>query len=213
MSFERFLNATSTIAGGRLSGLSVMRHLYTIVVQMLDDRKLVSDALRMPSAENDEEILRRIVHSEILLRARSAHGSDEETLVLFCPEERSGVKWVRQLSESYPGAHFVIASAEGPTPFLKREASEKQLDVEWWLFSELLINPTRHTLVPSHTPLAPDEAKRLERELCVLPHQWPKIRSTDIIVRWLRIPVGTVVRCARSGLMPERALHYRKVVE
>lgn len=186
--------------GGRLHGSQIIFQVYNMAMQMMDDRgQTLTD-----SCASESELLRHIDETHPVLRT-------DATLIYIDAEERTGVKLLRTLLEKNPDVGLCILTVDGPTPFTKREVSESGVNVEFWQFSDLLINPTKHALVPRHTALSEEATICMQRERCILPHQWPAIQQSDIIVRWLRIPKGTVIRIERLGIAHERADFYRKV--
>ena len=93
---------------------------------------------------------------------------------------------------------------------MKREV-ESDSDCEFFLLKELLMNPLRHSLVPQHTVLSAQEVERMEEEQCILPEQWPILRTDDIVCRWLHLRPGQVVQIRRRGLAFEEGNYFRRV--
>ena len=207
----------SQVLGGRLRGNEVLTMVHNTALQMMQDRGLVvTDA-----CTHEEQLMRRIDDARPLFRAkRPVDGSDVDndadsagalTLVFIDADERTGVKLVRTLRDAHGEAALCVISADGVTPFAKREFAACS-DVEFWQVGEMLFNPSRHELVPRHVALTRKEVDDMQRERCILPSQWPTILATDIIVRWYHFPKGAVVRIERTGLGHERGDYFRKVI-
>lgn len=190
--------------GGRLHGRQLLSQVFNLLVEMMQDRGLVV----VESCQTEDQLMRRIDETKPVLRATA--GDAAPTIVYIDADERTGIKLVRTLREEHTDAVLCIVNADGATPFTKKEVGDCDR-IEFWQVHELLTNPTRHALVPRHTALDADEVTRLQRERCILPHQWPAILATDMIVRWFRFRRGDVVRIERRGLAQEAGLYYRKV--
>ena len=218
---HKLLACISASLGGRLCGRSVLVRCYNNLYQMFEDRGMaISDV-----CASTDQLLRRIDATEPVLRGvltddktddRTAEGNMKKTktmttttLVYVDVEERTGVKFLRALREEHPDDHVLIVNVDGPTPFTRKEMDEAV--VEFWQVRELIINPTRHHLVPKHTGLDAARAQELRARRCMLYHQFPVLMATDIIARWHRYPKGTIVEIQRRGLAHEEGLYYRKV--
>lgn len=205
---HKLLACISASLGGRLCGRSILVRCYNSLYQMFEDRGM---AITDVCASTDQ-LLRRIDATEPVLRGVvAADGGRRKTttLVYVDVEERTGVKFLRTLREEHPEESVLIVNIDGPTPFTRKEMDEAV--VEFWQVRELLINPTRHHLVPKHTALDAARADELRARRCILDHQFPVLMPTDIIARWHRYAKGTIVEIQRRGLAHEEGLYYRKV--
>ena len=198
---EKLSASVAQSVGGRMHGDAILARCYGMVHQMLEDRGITV----VGQCNNTDILMQRIDDGKAVL---TAQGSTGKTMVFIDPEDRTGVKLVRTLLEH--DANLIIINIDGATPFTKREVSDVAR-IEFWQLRELLINPTRHALVPKHTALAEEEVEALHAERCMLPAQFPVLLSTDIIARWYRLRRGTVVKIDRKGLAHERGVYYRKV--
>ena len=197
--------------GGRLHGAQILSRVYNTALEMMEDRGCTV----IESCQSEDQLLTRIDEAKHVLRAlhpttSEAAGPRGSTLVFIDAEERTGIKLLRTLQEKHPDASLCIINADGPTPFTKKEVADSTT-VEFWQVQELLINPTRHALVPRHAALSAKEVQALETDRCILHDQWPVIKAKDIIVRWYHFSRGTVVRIERTGMAHERGDYYRKV--
>lgn len=201
---QRLYDAISASLGGRIAGDTVLASCYHHLLQMMEDR----GAREIVRCHTHAELARRIDDGEAVI-ACDVDGTRVHTYV--DAEERMGVKFLRTVREAHAdGDHLVFVSVEGPTPFTRKEASGT--DVEFWRVNELLANPTRHKLVPEHRALSAVEVDALKHARCITDNQWPLLMSSDIIARWYRFRVGTVVRILRRGIACEEGFYYRKVV-
>ena len=191
--------------GGRMFGKQILSKVYNNVLEMMQDR-----GLRVTkSCQCEEELMQRIDDNKPILRAETEGGS--KTFAFIDSEERTGVKLIRALRDEYGKSALCIINTDGATPFTKREVADCS-HIEFWQVGELLMNPTKHALVPRHTALSDESVAEMQTRRCILPTQWPLILHTDIIVRWYKFPKGAIVRIERKGFAHERGDYYRKVV-
>lgn len=203
---EKIAAHVAATLGGHICGKKVLCRVYNTALEMMQDRKLSI----VDSCSSTKELLHRIEKGEIVLRGLGAGAPFDNIMVFIDTEERTGVKTVRALREEHGEAGLCIINADGATPFTRKEVMDCD-HIEFWMMSELFMNPTRHALVPLHTALTPEETERMQHERCIQSNQWPTILLTDIIVRWYRFRKGTVIRINRSGIAQEKGDYFRKV--
>eukprot|EP00884_Botryococcus_braunii_P011818 jgi/Botrbrau1/20637/Bobra.113_1s0061.1 len=141
-----------------------------------------------------------------------------ETIFVFFPEEEKvGVKTIktyaeRMRSDAVSRAIMVVASPM--TPFARQCISEMQpkYHVEVFTEQELLINITKHVLVPDHRVLSPDEKKTLLARYKVKDTQLPRIQFNDPVARYYGMQRGQVVRIVRPSETAGRYVTYRLCV-
>lgn len=83
------------------------------------------------------------------------------------------------------------------------------VDVDIYDFSQFLINPTKHRLVPKHTILTSTEKTRVLSELKVTEAQIPLILASDPIMRWYDAKPGDLIRVTRTLSGTGKHLYYR----
>jgi DNA-directed RNA polymerase subunit H (RpoH/RPB5) len=191
---------------GRITGQSIVLKCYMTVNEMLADRGVTL----VNVCDSSEELMRRVNNNKPVIYGENVNDGTI-TVVFFDTEERTGIKYVRQLKEEYANNHMIIVNIHGVTPFTKKEVSEED-GISTWMFKELIENVTHHALVPKHRGLSDEEARGVAKELCVLEDQWPVITFNDPIRRYMGFKKGQIIEIHRKGVSSEASLHYRKVV-
>ena len=130
---------------------------------------------------------------------------------------RIGIQDVRNAQEQFPDKRLILVSNGGSTPFLtSRIASEPMRDIEVFTTTQLMLNISRHALVPQHTRLESAQADKILGQLgASSPDALPTLLSTDPVARYYGFDIGDVIRinrrdCGDAGL-PLRSTALRVV--
>jgi len=108
----------------------------------------------------------------------------------------------------------LLVMTSGLTP-IAREAIEKKIEnirLEPFFESELLVNITKHILVPKHETLTKQEKKALLKRYKLKESQLPRIQQSDPVARYYGLSPGQVVRITRPSETAGRYVTYRLVV-
>ncbi|KAG4108482.1 RPB5 subunit of DNA-directed RNA polymerase [Neocallimastix lanati (nom. inval.)] len=138
----------------------------------------------------------------------------DSLLVFFPSDETVGVKPIRKYTERMSSQEVlkgIIVYQKNLTPSAQKvitQMAPKYL-IEIFSDSELLVNITRHSLVPKHVVLTNDEKKMLLERYKLKELQLPRIQPSDPVARYYGLRKGQVVKILRSSETAGRYITYR----
>jgi len=144
--------------------------------------------------------------------------NQSNTLLVFFPEdEKLGTTPIRKMmtimhENSVLNAIIVIRSEI--SAFAKRivEKANAAFRMETFKQSELMINITKHELVPTHLVLTNAQKKDLLKKYALKEGQLPRIQKVDAVARYYGLDRGQVVKIVRKSETAGRYVTYRIVV-
>lgn len=128
-----------------------------------------------------------------------------DQIFVFFPEEvKVGVKTIKQLAERMRNEgvkRAIMVVQQNMTPFAKQCLNEMQpkYHIELFQEAELLVNITKHVLVPEHRILTSEDKKILLDRYKVKETQLPRIQYSDPVARYYGMSRGQVVRIVRPS--------------
>ena len=137
--------------------------------------------------------------------------------VEFCPDNTIGIKHTRAfahvLDEKNFSAGIFITIGPVTTSALRAfdGAHEAGVTAEHFREEDLLVNITRHELVPTHVLLSDEEKKVLLERYRLKETQLPRMQSNDPVAKYLGLKKGQVVKIIRKSETAGRYASYRWV--
>lgn len=133
--------------------------------------------------------------------------------VEFANEPSVGIKQLKafaQLLEEKAYRTGIYVTQAAPTPSaVKIVPSILPTVMEIFKEEDLLVNISRHELVPKHTMLSAEDKKRLLERYRLKETQLPRIRMDDPMARYLGLRRGQVVKIIRKSETAGRYASYR----
>jgi DNA-directed RNA polymerase I, II, and III subunit RPABC1 len=197
------------------------------VLQLLQDRGYALSEEEQATAEDEAEFTKKfgeddhIQRENLGLTVSKINMNDNESdanaiMVFFIEEPKVGVKAIKEVatqmrSEGNNVNRSIIVIQDKITPFAKQSLSEMQpkIMIEVFREAELLVNITKHVLVPEHRVLSTEEKLTLLKRYKVKETQLPRIQFNDPIARYYGMARGQVVRIVRPSETAGRYVTYR----
>ena len=193
--------------------LDHVARVHTVVLEMCRDRGYDIESLRKQMGLTAEEMGQLIDNNVSNLRPLwfIVTKGPVATAVVY-----SVLPWVDASAaigqyldqEAVPKCLFIYVG--GPTTSCRSEHRViNDVEIDIYDFSQFLINPTKHSLVPKHTILSSTEKARVLAELRVTEAQIPLIQASDPIMRWYDAKPGDLIRVMRTSSSTGKHLYYR----
>eukprot|EP00300_Choanocystis_sp_HF-7_P040359 c6837_g1_i1.p2 GENE.c6837_g1_i1~~c6837_g1_i1.p2 ORF type:complete len:214 (+),score=54.87 c6837_g1_i1:37-642(+) len=161
---------------------------------------------RFPNAEDSRDSL------DFLSSKRTA----EEKIFVFFLSGKVGVPGISACETKMRDVNVKrgILIVDGSITAIAKKALQSLIDVQMELFfeAELIVNITKHTLVPTHEPLSADEKRALLDRYRLKETQLPRMNASDPVAKFLGLKSGAVVRIIRKSETAGRYITYRLVV-
>lgn len=133
----------------------------------------------------------------------------------FSTDSAIGIKHLRTFASFLNERNFysgVFITGASITSSALKSAANLPIAMEVWPEQDLLVNITRHELVPKHLLLTPTEKKALLERYRLKETQLPRIRMEDPVAKYLGLRRGQVVKIIRKSETAGRYASYRWVI-
>ncbi|KIY64565.1 DNA-directed RNA polymerase RPB5 subunit [Cylindrobasidium torrendii FP15055 ss-10] len=152
--------------------------------------------------------------SQLHFSSTRAVGPMESIFVYFSDEKSVGVKTMRKMLsilEEKQITHGIIVFPGNMTPSARKVITAMAATYRLEEFSEtdLLVNITRHVLVPTHDLLTPEQKRTLLQKYRLKETQLPRIQMGDPVARYYGLRRGQVVKITRPSETAGRYASYR----
>jgi len=138
---------------------------------------------------------------------------EEQIFIFFADEKNVSVKLMRRflsILEEKKISRGIIIYPEKMTPSAKKVVTGiSEYELEDFEESSLLVNITKHTLVPKHEVLNPEEKKELLLKYRLKETQLPRIQLSDPVARYYGLKRAEVVKITRPSETAGRYASYR----
>nr|GLL23192.1 DNA-directed RNA polymerases II and IV subunit 5A-like [Ipomoea trifida] len=164
--------------------------IHKTLMQMLQDRGYMGPETELNRADFIGKYGEHMKREDLVIQRAKRNDSSDQIFVFF-PEESKNL-----------------------TPFARTGVAEtsSKFHLEVFLEAELLVNITKHELVPKHQLLTTEEKKTLLERYTVKETQLPRIQVTDPVARYYGLKRGQVVKIIRPSETAGRYITYRYVV-
>jgi DNA-directed RNA polymerase I, II, and III subunit RPABC1 len=135
--------------------------------------------------------------------------------VEFNGEQNLGIKPVKQFVHEvstrncYSGILITSVSPTSASKKIAQAMDPKKHTIEMFQESDLVINITKHELVPKHVLLSHAEKAQLLQRYRLKDSQLPRIQRSDPVARYLGLRNGQVVKIVRMSETAGRYASYR----
>lgn len=143
----------------------------------------------------------------------------EDKIICYFPEDNKkvGVKPIRLLAEKMDEKNItnaILIVQQPLTGFARTAISEAapRMTIEVFHENELVVNVTKHELVPLHVPLNAEQKKTVLERYAVKENQLPRIQLSDPVARYFGLKKGELVKIVRPSETAGRYITYRLCV-
>lgn len=208
--------AAPSVRGGLTPASARLFRVYRTMANLLDQRGyMVPKPVReMTPFEFKSRFGEHPNRETLTLLVEKADDDTNQLFVFFPEDEKVGVKPIkvytdRMRTEGVSNAIMVLKV--DITPFAKQAVQEMSdsFRIEHFKESELLVDITKHQLVPQHQVLTANEKSELLKRYRLKDTQLPRIQPNDPIARYYGMRRGQVVKIIRPSETAGRYVTYR----
>jgi DNA-directed RNA polymerase I, II, and III subunit RPABC1 len=208
--------AAPCIRGGLNPAAARLFRVYRTIANMLEKRGyMVPKALRdITPMEFKAKFGEYPARDNLTILVEKADDENAQLFVFFPEDEKVGVKPIKVYTDRMQAegvTSAIIILRVDITPFAKQAVQEmsEQFRIEHFKETELLIDITKHQLVPVHQVLTSNEKLELLKRYRLRDTQLPRIQPNDPIARFYGMKRGNVVKIIRPSETAGRYVTYR----
>ncbi|ESO02260.1 hypothetical protein HELRODRAFT_65246 [Helobdella robusta] len=155
---------------------------------------------------------------QTMIFKHSTNSADSLMVFFGGAEKISGVMaknfMARMLEEKCGRALLIISNVKAMTSIAKKDIEEAvpTYNIDVFTEIELLVNVTRHKLVPQHILLSQEEAAKVLEKYKAKDHHLPRMLSSDPIARYYGMKKGQIVKIIRKSETAGVYVTYRVVL-
>jgi DNA-directed RNA polymerases I, II, and III subunit RPABC1 len=208
--------AAPAIRGGLNPGAARLFRVYRTVANLLDQRGyMVPKPLReITPGLFKEKFGEYPARDSLTILVEKADDPEQQLFVFFPEDEKVGVKPIKTYTDRMRAEGVscaIMVLRVDITPFAKQAVQEMSdsFRIEHFKESELLVDITRHQLVPVHQVLTAAEKTELLKRYRLKDTQLPRIQANDPVARYYGMKRGQVVKIIRPSETAGRYVTYR----
>lgn len=199
-----------------MDSVSRLYRVRATCLQMLRDRGylVAENDLNMTKDQFTEKFGDDPLRQMLTLMVCKQDDPTDQIFVFYPDELKIGVTTIKTYTQRMKEESVTRAIMVMPgelTPFAKTALadSSSKYTIELFKEYELLVNITKHELVPEHRLLSPEEKRALLARYKVSDTQLPRIQMADPVARYYGMQRGQVVRIVRPSETAGRYVTYR----
>ncbi|GJJ08292.1 hypothetical protein Clacol_002503 [Clathrus columnatus] len=193
--------------------------------ELVKDRNILGQGFQVSEEEitMDLEAFKRtyaapgtgsVDRSQLNFFTTSQTNPTDQIFVFFTDEKSAGIKTMRKFlmildEKSIQRGIVIFPGVMTPSARKVIVAMSQQYKLEEFSESDLLVNITRHILVPKHEVLSSEEKKALLERYRLKETQLPRIQVADPVARYYGLRRGQVVKITRPSETAGRYASYR----
>ena len=208
--------AAPAIRGGLNPSAARLFRVYRTMANLLDKRGyMVPKNIREITPSDFKGRFGEHPNRESLtILVEKADDESNQLFVFFPEDEKVGVKPIKVYTDRMRAegvSNAIMVLKVDITPFAKQAVQEMSdsFRIEHFKESELLVDITKHQLVPEHLVLTANEKSELLKRYRLKDTQLPRIQPNDPIARYYGMKRGQVVKIIRPSETAGRYVTYR----
>eukprot|EP01125_Pyxidicula_operculata_P014750 TRINITY_DN4950_c0_g1_i1.p1 TRINITY_DN4950_c0_g1~~TRINITY_DN4950_c0_g1_i1.p1 ORF type:complete len:209 (+),score=29.09 TRINITY_DN4950_c0_g1_i1:258-884(+) len=207
-------------------GENLSNHLYRIkktLCEMLHDRGYNVSRSELEMSKEDFDILYPNITRKDLDFTLYKKKDTQDQICVFITEGEGAtkklgtakIKEIAKRMKSVNASRSIVVYESGTTPVIKQGIANLQaikIFIELFKEDELLVNITKHVLVPQHVVLSDHEKDILLKRYNLTENQLPRMQVNDPIARYYGVQKGQVFKIIRPSETAGRYVTYRYVL-
>jgi DNA-directed RNA polymerases I, II, and III subunit RPABC1 len=208
--------AAPTVRGGLNPDAARLFRVYRTICNMLTSRgyMVAPELLHMTPQMFRERFGEQPDREALTILVEKADDETNQLFVFFTQDEKVGVRPIKMITDRMRAegvSNAIMVLRVDITPFAKSALSEMadSFRIEHFKEAELLVDITKHQLVPIHQVLTQTEKSELLKRYRLKETQLPRIQPNDPVARYYGMRRGQVVKIIRPSETAGRYVTYR----
>lgn len=208
--------AAPTVRGGLNPEAARLFRVYRTISNMLHSRGYMvpPELLQMTPQMFREKFGEMPDRNALTVLVEKGDDETNQLFVFFTTDEKVGVRPIKTITDRMRAegvTNAIMVLRVDITPFAKSALSEMSdsFRIEHFKEAELLVDITKHQLVPIHQVLTQTEKSELLKRYRLKETQLPRIQPNDPVARYYGMRRGQVVKIIRPSETAGRYVTYR----